>query len=72
MVHGYFGIDASEVWDVITYKLDILESDLLEIIQNGIDLSAALEAEISEYKNLQNIEILRHLEYIKDRITKSA
>lgn len=72
MTHGYFGIDASEVWNVITQKLDILENDLLKIIQNGIDLSAALESEISEYRSLQNTEILNYLEYIKDKTSKSA
>ena len=28
IAHGYFGIDASEVWNVISHKLELLEDDL--------------------------------------------
>lgn len=70
MAHGYFGIDATEVWNVITKKLPVLENDLMEIIQNGIDLSTALAAEISEYRKLQNVVIVEYLELIKTKATR--
>ncbi len=69
MAHGYFGIDSSEVWNVVTRKLPVLENDLLEIVQNSIDLSEALAAEISEYRKLQNVDIVKYLELVK---TKAA
>jgi len=47
IVHEYFGIDADEVWDVVTHKLTLLEKDMKIIIQE-IDISAAIESVLEE------------------------
>jgi len=47
IVHEYFGIDEDEVWDVVTDKLDLLNTDMHSIIQN-IDISSAVESILTE------------------------
>ncbi|MCW8895322.1 HepT-like ribonuclease domain-containing protein [Sulfurimonas sp.] len=64
IVHGYFGIDASEVWNVIVGKLDILYEDLLTIVDNNIDLSEAIKYEILEYEKLKDKNIVKYLKSI--------
>jgi len=61
IVHGYFGIDVDEVWDIVTNKLQILEDDLLGIVENNIDITDAISCEIEEYKNLNDINIVKYL-----------
>lgn len=61
IVHGYFGIDLDEVWDIITNKLNILNNDLLKIVKNNIDLSLAIESSINEYQNINDINIVKYL-----------
>jgi len=61
IVHGYFGIDADEVWDIITTKLELLETDLKSVIDGNIDLSEAITCETEEYKNLNDINIVKYL-----------
>jgi len=59
--HGYFGIDVEEVWNIITEKLELLQTDLKDIVKNNIDISKAIEYEIEEYKNLNDIQIVKYL-----------
>ena len=61
IVHGYFGIDADEVWDIIITKLELLETDLKSVIGGNLDLSEAIVCEIDEYKNLNDINIVKYL-----------
>ncbi|MDX9742984.1 MAG: DUF86 domain-containing protein [Arcobacteraceae bacterium] len=61
IVHGYFGIDVDEVWNIITQKLDLLDTDLKSIVQNNINLSEAILTEIEEYKNLHDTNIVKYL-----------
>ena len=61
IVHGYFGIDVDEVWNIITQKLNILQTDLNKIIKNNIDISEAIIYEIEEYKKLNDINIVKYL-----------
>jgi uncharacterized protein with HEPN domain len=53
IAHSYFGIDALEVWDVITNKLILLDNDLKNVVHtSNINIAAAIEAEIIEYFQL--------------------
>ncbi|MEA3289524.1 MAG: HepT-like ribonuclease domain-containing protein [Campylobacterota bacterium] len=61
IVHGYFGIDLDEVWNIITQRLDILQIDINNIVQDNIDISEAIYYEIEEYKNLNDINIVKYL-----------
>ncbi len=61
IVHGYFGIDLEEVWNIITQKLDILEIDLLQIVEKNIDLTEAISFSIEEYQSLNNVKIVKYL-----------
>jgi len=61
IVHGYFGIDLDEVWNVITLHLDILQSDIQNIIKNNIDITDAIDSEIEEYKKLNDVNIIKYL-----------
>ncbi len=61
IVHGYFGIDVDEVWDIVTNKLSILELDILSIVKNNIDLEDAILCEIEEYKELNDIKVVKYL-----------
>ncbi len=61
IVHGYFGIDAEEVWNVITLHLNSLQDDIQNIVENNIDISEAIESEIEEYKKLNDVAIIKFL-----------
>ncbi len=61
IVHGYFGIDTDEVWNVITVHLDSLQNDIKNIIKNNIDIQEAIESELEEYKKLNDIKIVKYL-----------
>ena len=61
IVHGYFGIDLNEVWNVITVHLNILENDIRSIIKNNIDIQYAIDSEIEEYKKLNDVKIIKYL-----------
>ena len=62
IAHGYFGIDTEEVWDVINYKLILLDTDLKEVIDNAnIDLSLALEKTMNEYTAMNDKVIISYL-----------
>jgi uncharacterized protein with HEPN domain len=61
IVHGYFGIDLDEVWDIISEKLEILRADLTLIVKDNINLKEAILCEIDEYKNLDDVGIVKYL-----------
>lgn len=61
IVHGYFGIDLDEVWNVITVHLDILKNDIENITKNNIDIQDAIESEIEEYEQLNDVKIVKYL-----------
>ena len=65
IVHGYFGIDLDEVWDIVNTKLEILNNDLYKIIKNNIDLKDAIYTQIDEYKNLNDVLIVKYLINLK-------
>ena len=62
IVHGYFGIDSEEVWDVISTKLDLLNTDLKDLIGNStIDLTYAIETTANEYNALNDQRVVEFL-----------
>jgi len=61
IVHGYFGIDLDEVWDIVTQKLNVLSADLSILVKDNIDLREAISCEIEEYKALNDINIVKYL-----------
>lgn len=61
IVHGYFGIDLDEVWNVVALHLDILENDMKKIINNNINIKEAINSEIQEYKKLNDLNIVNYL-----------
>jgi len=61
IVHGYFGIDLDEIWNIITEKLEILKVDLTLIVKDNINLEEAILCEIEEYKSLNDINIVKYL-----------
>ena len=65
IVHGYFGIDLDEVWNVITVHLDVLENDMKKILKNNINIKDAIELEIEEYKRLNDLVIVKYLINLK-------
>jgi len=64
LAHEYFGIDEEEVWDVITYKLDNLHQNLIQLtIENKISLNKAIDYAKKEYVQNQNtLNFLAQLE----------
>ncbi len=65
IVHGYFGISADEVWDIIVNKLDDLNNDLLQIVHENYNLSEAINSTIKEYEAFNEKEIVKYLKGIK-------
>ena len=62
IVHGYFGIDTEEVWDVVSDKLLLLDNDLKDVVENStIDLTYAIETTIAEYILLDDEIVIRYL-----------
>lgn len=63
IIHGYFGIDENEVWDVIQNKINFFIKDLELIIEDkNIYLGDALEcAKEENYKNKNVIAYLNLL-----------
>lgn len=62
VAHGYFGIDADEVWNIVTQKLDDLNHDLLYIAVSQFDLHEALLLTTKEYTALNEKNIVTYLE----------
>ena len=62
IAHGYFGIDAEEVWEVVQHKLDPLFKDLVTIVETShIDLSYAFKTTIDEYTMLKDKDIVDYI-----------
>ena len=61
----YIGMQLSdnidEVWNVITLHLEILENDISSIIKDNINIQDAIESEIEEYKQLNDLKIVKYL-----------
>ena len=56
ILHGYFGIDETIVWDVVTHKLDEYRSTLENIVINSqIDIHSAISHAKKEYCNQKNV-----------------
>lgn len=65
IVHGYFGIDVDEVWNVICDKLDILNNDLHNLVKTKINLSTAIRASVEEYRRLNDRNIVNFLKSLE-------
>ena len=63
--HGYFGIDESEVCNIIDEKLDLLSNDLHQICKDNIDLSKAIQSQIVDYSKLKDNYIMDYLRTLK-------
>ena len=50
--HGYFGIVHEEVWDIITTKLNLLDSDMKSIIKENFDINAAVKSEVPKHHSV--------------------
>jgi uncharacterized protein with HEPN domain len=62
ITHGYFGIDPEEVWDVISNKLVLLDTDLHNVAKSAnLDLSYAIQASLDEYILLNDKPIVNFL-----------
>lgn len=69
IIHGYFGIDENEVWDVIQNKLSIFIKDLELIIENkNICLDDALEC--AKEENYKNLNIISYLNLLSKKSNK--
>ncbi len=67
IVHGYFGIDLDEVWDVLTEKIILLKKDMDIIVKGNIDLSEAVSLEIDHYRDLKDTRIVEYLEEMQKK-----
>lgn len=65
IAHGYFGIDADEVWDIIVHKLNDLNEDLLCIVSKQFDIKEALELTIEEYAERNDKASVEYLKSLK-------
>lgn len=68
IIHGYFGIDADEVWDIVTQKLDDLNKDLLFIVANQFNIQEALALTIQEYAQRDDKNIVEYLQKLSSSI----
>ena len=64
IAHGCFGIDADEVWDIITDKLDDLNHDLYQIVAQYYDLDEAIENTREEYLLLNDSNVVEYLQTV--------
>jgi len=58
------------VWNIITHKLTVLNDDLKNLVKNNIDISEAIACEIEEYRLLEDIEIVKYLEFVLVEVEK--
>ncbi len=71
IAHGYFGVNSEEVWDIVTSKLTLLESDMEEVINKNFNISHAIELEIQKYKELPDSTIYDYLQLLqKDMLAR--
>lgn len=68
IIHGYFGIDADEVWDIITCKLEDLNDDLLAFSLKNFNLEEAIDLAIVEYSFSNETSIINYLQKLKHLI----
>lgn len=68
IVHGYFGIDPDEVWDIVTHKLDGLNKDLLYVATNQFNIREALILTIKEYSEYGDEKIVQYLNKLSSKI----
>lgn len=61
IVHAYFGIDETEVWNIISEKLNFLENDLFEVCKGRNDFAQAIESQIIDYQKLKDKETVEYL-----------
>ncbi len=55
IVHGDFGSDTFEVWEIITNKLVLLDNDLKNVVHtSNINIGSAIEAELMKYFHLDD------------------
>ena len=59
--HGYFGISQEEVWNIITEKLDILESDMKKIALEHYNLTEAIGEELPKQMSAEVQTLLLQL-----------
>ena len=65
IIHGYFGVDKNEVWEVVKNKLPIFIEELKQVIkENSVDISKAVEFAIKEnYKNPHILNFLKNFKF---------
>jgi uncharacterized protein with HEPN domain len=68
IIHGYFGIDSDEVWDIITCKLEDLNDDLLAFSLKNFNLEEAIDLTIVEYSFSNEASIIHYLQKLKHLI----
>jgi len=60
IVHGYFGIDADIVWEIVTEKLQVFTDELTKVVKSEkIDLTNAIES--AEKENSYNKDVIEFL-----------
>lgn len=64
IVHGCFGNDSDEVWNIITSKLDNLNCDLYKIVTKHYDLNEAIQLTSEEYAQLNNKNVVEYLQTV--------
>ncbi|PLY08045.1 MAG: hypothetical protein C0625_03610 [Arcobacter sp.] len=64
IVHGYFGIDENEVWNVVQDKLSPFLYELKEVImEQNIDIKDDISyAKLENFKNIELVEFLNSVE----------
>jgi uncharacterized protein with HEPN domain len=68
IIHGYFGIDEDEVWDVVSDKLMFLYKDLKSIVmQQNISIKDAVY--FAKEENLKNKELVLYIEKLYDEVS---
>lgn len=68
IAHGYFGISADEVWDIIAYKLHDLNNDLFVVTTSTFNIEEALLLTIDEYSTFQEENITKYLHELYNKI----
>jgi uncharacterized protein with HEPN domain len=68
IAHGYFGISAEEVWDIIVHKIDELDKDLFLVIKSEFDIKEAISLTIDEYLALNEQKIVLYLNKLLSKI----
>lgn len=61
IAHGYFGIDADEVWDIIEDKLDDLNRDLYKVVTKNYNLDEAIQLTNEKYAQLNDKNVVEYL-----------